>query len=82
MKIQEVRKKYPEYKISYMAYNDYLAGMKERFSGVIRNDIKYEEIFVASKDKKFWLLYLDCRGMTGHFESKQKAVDWFIHGGR
>jgi uncharacterized protein YlbG (UPF0298 family) len=82
MKIQEVRLKYPEYKISYMAYNDYLVGMKSIHNQEVRDETKYEDVFVASKDKKFWLLYIDGRKMTGHFESKQKAVDWFKHGGR
>jgi hypothetical protein len=82
MKIQEVRLKYPEYKISYMAYNDYLVGTKPKFGNPMSSDSRYEDIFVASKDRKFWLLYVDTGHMTGHFESKQKAVDWFKHGGR
>lgn len=81
MKITEIREKYHDYKISYMSKKDYLVGttklMKKFF-----NDHKYEDIFIASKENKFWILYIDTGFMTGHFNSKKEAVEFFRKGGR
>jgi len=81
MKIDEVREKYPEYKISYIPKSDFEIGLTDRLLKVIGKDI-YEETFISSKNRKYWILYIKNGFMTGSFNSKKEAVTWFRNGGR
>ena len=81
MKIKEVREKYPDYKISYIPKKDYLIGINRSKIYRRRKD-KYEEIFISSKKRKYWILYIDTGFMTGGFKSKKDAIAWFRNGGR
>lgn len=81
MKIKEVRGKYPDYKISLMPKADYEIGITDTKINKRRKD-KYEEIFIASNKRKYWLLYPNIGNMTGSFKSKKEAVAWFVNGGR
>ena len=83
MKITDIRNKFIEYKISYMQKKDFVIGITANKIGTRRQDI-YENVYIASKDKKFYLLYVvdDFTGFTGSFKSKKEAVSWFKNGGR
>lgn len=83
MKIAEVRKKYPNYKISYLPKKDYLEGIKPRFKVKFINETKYDEVFIAKIDNRnHFLLYPHRDSMTGSFLTREKAIDWFRKGGR
>jgi len=88
MEIEKVRKKYPEYRISYVPKADFKVGNVDKIleSGkrkiTIKMEMPYEEIFIASKKRKYWLLYTERDWMTGSFKSKKKVVQWFKNGGR
>lgn len=81
MNIDEVRQKYPEYKISYIPKADFEIGLIDTIRKVRRKDI-YEETFISSNKGKYWILYINTGFMTGHFKSKKEAVAWFRNGGR
>ena len=95
MKIAEVRKKYPDLKISYLPKKDYLYGIDDNnsiyritktVSGKLiypRRKDKYNEIFLAKNSEgKHYLLYPYKNFKTGSFETRQRAIDWFRNGGR
>jgi len=81
MKITDIRNKYSEYKISYMSKKDYEIGITDTTASKRRKDI-YENVYIASKDKKYWLLYADSGNFTGSFNTKYDTVSWFKNGGR
>jgi len=81
MNIEQVRTKYTDYKISLMPKADYEIGITDTKIKVRRKD-KYEEIFIASNKRKYYLLYINTNWMTGSFKSKKEAVAWFANGGR
>lgn len=81
MGIKEVRKKFPDYKISYIPKKDYLKGitgtrMKKR------TQTSYDEVFISRKEDKYYLLYPTRGHFTGSFDSRQKTINWFKNGGR
>ena len=81
MKIEQVRIEYPDYKISYMSRSDYEIGITDTKFAKRSKDL-YEEIFIASNKRKYWILYTNTGNMTGHFKSKKDTVAWFVNGGR
>jgi len=81
MRIDEVRQKYPEYKISYIPKVDFEIGLTDTILTRRRQDV-YEETFISSNKGKYWILYINTGSMTGHFKSKKEAVAWFRNGGR
>ena len=81
MKIKDVREKFPEYKISYLNKKDYLVGITDTKIKKRREDL-YEEVFIASNNRKFYLLYPSGNNFTGSFKNKNEAVNWFKNGGR
>ena len=76
--IKEVRENFPQYNISYIPKKDFLLG----FRPIVKDDWKYEEVFISSKNRKYWILYPSTGHMTGSFKSKIEAVNWFKNGGR
>lgn len=83
MKIKEVKEKYPDYKISYIPKKDFLIGISETATTIkVTSEDTYEDIFIARKKNKYWILYINRNFMTGHFNSKREAVTWFRKGGR
>lgn len=77
MSITEVKASYP-YTITYLPKKDYDLGISRPKD---RKD-EYENIFIASNKRKYWILYADTGDMTGSFKSKREAVAWFRGGGR
>lgn len=83
MKINEVREKYPNYKTSYLPKKDFIEGSKDRLGVRIINKTKYDEVYLAKvDDNNHYLLYPNTNHLTGAFANRQKAIDWFKHGGR
>jgi predicted RNA-binding protein with EMAP domain len=95
MKIAEVRKKYPDLKISYLPKKDYLYGIDDNNSiyritktvsdklNYPRRKDKYNEVFLAkNKESKHYLLYPYQNFKTGSFNRRQEAINYFRNGGR
>lgn len=85
MKIEEVRNLFPNYKISFLPKKDYLVGINDKKSLIKKKRRKdlYDEVYLANDGEgKHYLLYPVSRNLTGWFDTRQKAIDWFKNGGR
>ena len=80
MKIKDVREKYRDYKISYIPKKDYLIGITEKFKK--RRQDLYDEVYIARKDSKYYLLYPVTNNFTRCFKNRKNTIDWFKNGGR
>jgi len=82
MDIQEARKKHKGHTISYLPKKDYLIGITPDNPKLPRSKYEYNNVYLARKDDKHYLLYPEDSSFTGHFESREKAINWFKNGGR
>lgn len=82
MKIQEVRLKYPKFKISYLPKKDFIEGSKDRLGVKIINKCEYHQVYLAKFNNNYFLLYPDTNHLTGKFNTREKAINWFRKGGR
>lgn len=81
MKTKEAKDKYLGYKISRIPKKDFIVGITQVTTKKGRQD-KYENVFIASKENNFYLLYVDTNWFTGPFPNKSRAIGWFRNGGR